>query len=352
MSDTDNKSNIDVSAHPGAILKAAREESPYSLDQVAEALHLRSSVVQAMEQEKYQEFDSEVFLKGYYRSYCRLVGLHEERMVELLERQLAAHRADLAEEAAEVERARLARKRKKLSRYIAVIIVVGLIGVLVVMAALGPENDVSDKSGSSEVQSPVTTDDPVSASIAQLENSDANGLDTGAGESTGQPTSDAEELSGTSRVVDESPVESAPFAEKLQDDREQGLFQAPTGISELQAQEQLEERRLESDPADEDSSVPDTDVSPEAIQVVDASLVQASLKISFSGDCWLQVLNGAGKTPIARLQRAGDEVSYQGPKPFRVVLGDARVASLNFEGKDFDLGPYIRSNGRAEFVLE
>ena len=85
---TDEMPTTSDSTFPGRILRAAREELNYSIEQVAQELHLRPSVVLAMEEEKYEEFSSDVFLKGYFRSYCRLVNLHEERMVDLLESQL------------------------------------------------------------------------------------------------------------------------------------------------------------------------------------------------------------------------------------------------------------------------
>ncbi|WP_197475760.1 RodZ family helix-turn-helix domain-containing protein, partial [Oleiphilus sp. HI0043] len=83
-----SKETADISSSPGLILRTAREELKFSIDHVAHDLHLRASVVQSMENEDYDDFSSDVFLKGYFRSYCRLVNLHEERMVELLEVQL------------------------------------------------------------------------------------------------------------------------------------------------------------------------------------------------------------------------------------------------------------------------
>ena len=93
----------DISSSPGKILKAARDELKYSIEHVAHELHLRACVVQAMEDEDYDQFSSDVFLKGYFRSYCRLVHLHEERMVELLDKQLSSRQKD-REDAALLEK--------------------------------------------------------------------------------------------------------------------------------------------------------------------------------------------------------------------------------------------------------
>ena len=71
----DEVSDSANNSFPGRILRAAREELNFTVEQVAEELHLRPSVVLSMEAEKYEDFSSVVFLKGYFRSYCRLVNL-------------------------------------------------------------------------------------------------------------------------------------------------------------------------------------------------------------------------------------------------------------------------------------
>lgn len=333
MTEAQNKEAVDVSAHPGAILKAAREESPYSMEQVADALHLRSTVVLAMEQENYQEFDSEVFLKGYYRSYCRLVGLHEERMVELLEKQLAVHRSSLAEEEAEVERARRAQKKKKLVRR-SVFLLISLTLVAGVLFSLSGE-DGSDED-----------DSPEAAVMGEIKNEDrAAQLPDDTMESAlsvPAPLADSPEDTGLDRG-------DRPFSQPRV---ETALIEQPSGISELQAEAGLADNSLETDPVSSSDGQLEGAGSSAAAEVPFTSAGSGKMSIVFDGDCWLKIVDGDGKTPIARLQRAGDVVNYEGPVPLRVVLGDARVALVTYQGESFDMAPFVRSNGRAEFVLK
>ncbi|TNC79916.1 MAG: hypothetical protein C9356_16660 [Oleiphilus sp.] len=335
MSDTESQGTVDVSAHPGAILKAAREESPYSIEQVADALHLRSSVVLAMEQEKYQEFDSEVFLKGYYRSYCRLVGLHEERMVELLERQLAAHRSTLAEEAAEVEKARVAQKRARLLRYSIVLVVVSALVLATLYMIIG--NDGEEET----------------APASQPETSERANAET-----MRQPSAESESEAPDVVAMHENVESPSPMSTSIEttDTAEAPLeiIEQPSGISELQAE--AESQVALQNTANETASrrpelVSQTNLPESALEQAGESS-SAMLSISFEGDCWLKVVNGNGDTAVARLQRKGDLVNYKGPLPFTVVLGNARVASVKYMNEAFDMAPFIRSNGRAEFVLD
>ncbi|WP_197475684.1 RodZ family helix-turn-helix domain-containing protein, partial [Oleiphilus sp. HI0043] len=122
-----SKETADISSSPGLILRTAREELKFSIDHVAHDLHLRASVVQSMENEDYDDFSSDVFLKGYFRSYCRLVNLHEERMVELLEVQLRTRKNEIENVALSAKKAEKAKFRKKLiSVMFALALVAGL----------------------------------------------------------------------------------------------------------------------------------------------------------------------------------------------------------------------------------
>lgn len=59
----------------GAQLRAAREKQAYSVAEVAERLFLSSSQVNAIEQGNYNDLPAEVFVKGYLRSYAKLLQL-------------------------------------------------------------------------------------------------------------------------------------------------------------------------------------------------------------------------------------------------------------------------------------
>ncbi len=59
----------------GAQLRSARENQAYSVAEVAERLFLSSSQVNAIEQGNYDYLPAEVFVKGYLRSYAKLLQL-------------------------------------------------------------------------------------------------------------------------------------------------------------------------------------------------------------------------------------------------------------------------------------
>ena len=62
-------------------LRAAREERGLSVDEVAHDLHLDRNIILALESADYEGLGAPVFVRGYLRSYARLLELPEEDIV-------------------------------------------------------------------------------------------------------------------------------------------------------------------------------------------------------------------------------------------------------------------------------
>src|SRR4030095_2041874 len=68
----------------GASLKKQRELRGISLQEVAEATHIRRPYLEAIEADRFEALPGLTFLKGYVRTYAQYVGLNpEETLVRL-----------------------------------------------------------------------------------------------------------------------------------------------------------------------------------------------------------------------------------------------------------------------------
>ena len=67
---------------PGNVLRSKREEYEWSVDAVAEALHLSTSSVKAIEADRYEDLPGATYVMGYWRSYARLLGIDIEDTIE------------------------------------------------------------------------------------------------------------------------------------------------------------------------------------------------------------------------------------------------------------------------------
>ncbi len=73
-------------APPGSVLLDARLSAGKSVGEVADALNLLTSHVEALESNDYSRFNSPMFARGYIRSYARYFGLDEAPLLNDCER--------------------------------------------------------------------------------------------------------------------------------------------------------------------------------------------------------------------------------------------------------------------------
>jgi len=325
----------DLSSQPGRILRTARDEMGLSIDQVADDLHLRASVVEAMEQEDYEAFDSDVFLKGYYRSYCRLVNLHEARMIELLENQLgdrekARHESRMREKQLQQQRA-----RKKIVKSVVLLGSLALIVIvsLTLLLPSGSNEGSDDLSGTPPGNE--SAESKVSESLDAVPDSDAVKMDN--------PEPPLVETGGVAQAGMQSDLPTETPEDEMFETQSDKDAQTVIDVQARAVSATNEER---VDAVNDAGQAP----SPPVRDSIESTGL-ASIEVSFVGDCWFQLTESSGRTIIADLKRKGDVVSYEGTAPFRVVLGDARQAAMRFNGEPVDLAPHTARNGRAQLQL-
>ncbi len=70
----------------GSMIQQAREAAGLSLDDVAEATKIRSSILAAMEHDDFSHCGGDVYARGQLRSIAAVVGLDPEDVVESFDR--------------------------------------------------------------------------------------------------------------------------------------------------------------------------------------------------------------------------------------------------------------------------
>ena len=77
----DDQNVIEFSENPGRRLRVLRQSRGLEVERVAAQLHLRVPMVEALEQDRYQDLPGPVFIAGYLRNYARLLGLDPEPLL-------------------------------------------------------------------------------------------------------------------------------------------------------------------------------------------------------------------------------------------------------------------------------
>lgn len=70
---------------PGELLRSQRETLGLSVQHVADTLNLTMHFIRSLESDSYEKLPGDVFVRGYIRSYARLVGLDPDQLIEIFD---------------------------------------------------------------------------------------------------------------------------------------------------------------------------------------------------------------------------------------------------------------------------
>ena len=156
---------------PGGMLRVERERRGYSVQHAAEAMHLDTWVIQAIEANRFEALGAPVYARGHLRKYAALLGLSPTTVIERYEALGGTPVVPTPIPAAIAAPVRLERRRvSKLPLWIAAaIVVVAGLAWLVFKLLWAPS---SANATISEVVAPAVSD-PVGAPVEQTQQAPA-----------------------------------------------------------------------------------------------------------------------------------------------------------------------------------
>lgn len=89
---------------PGTLLREARKGRGLTLEDMAAMTRVPKAMLHHLEQDRFGEYEAEVFLRGHLRNYARELGLDVSDVIEAYERQTGRRKTDPIEEAQEAGR--------------------------------------------------------------------------------------------------------------------------------------------------------------------------------------------------------------------------------------------------------
>lgn len=107
MTEHENTNEVPLSIEAGTLLKNKRESLGMTQKQVADRLRLRVSVIEDIENNRFESQQVATFTRGYLRSYAKVVGLDEKVVLTALEQT-----ADIQPKDQEIEMQSFSRKTK------------------------------------------------------------------------------------------------------------------------------------------------------------------------------------------------------------------------------------------------
>ena len=272
----------------GERLAAARRAHEISATDIAKELHLDELKIRALEKNDFAMLGAPVFAKGHLRKYAELVGVSADDVI-----------ADYYELNRSTGAPPVVGPARKFRRDISLgpWITGGIIAIII-------------------------------ASTAYWWFSRGPGL----------PFSQAE------------PMRLASFASDTSESRAEETVTVVASQSEVEAAPPEAEEELPPGNITLASAAP---VASEPDPFVEESMAlpQVHIVLVFTGECWTEVTDAAGRTLYYDLGSAGRVVDVTGDEPLQLVLGDSDKVAIAVDGRDFPIPDSARRGRMARLTI-
>ena len=306
-----NDPPIDNTTSIGEILRNAREAASYSIPYVAAHTHLKEEVIIALENDDHDQLPSAVFIKGYIRSYAKLLEVDVEPLL-----------GDYTQ-SSEVEYVTPQVKKPKKVRSSGADPVVIWSSVTVGALLLGLV-----------LTWWLHSDDADPVELADV----------------------VEQLDSVEPTQQQASTESASSSNtnNKQDELHQvGLGTVdPKNISEIQnASPESIDPQLSSEQSQDIASLADTDSYVES-PVSGGDIDKVRITVRYTQESWTEIFDARKRRLLHGLIKPGATRVISGQAPFNVFLGNSPGVELEINGKPFDHSVYMRRNNTARFLID
>ena len=341
---------------PGERLQAARIQMGLSLADVARRMHLSASIVEAIEENHFEEITAPIFVKGYLRAYARIVSLDEDDMIDQYFDFYSGEDPPISSISNVASELSVADARVKWTTYIVVLIIGVSLAAWLWNEEQNTEAPISLDTQSPSIEEPAKSDaDVVSSEIeavseelieagetvesttTQPASVTAAEVEPAASASTQQPSIEAGEVT-ESDVVEVEVVESEALAGEA--------IEVEVVESEALAGEAVEVEVVEA----ETGSLETPQVTrnePTRIAPVGSDKV----KLVVHADTWADIKDANSYQLVYDLLRADEAVELMGQAPFSVFLGNGHGVEIMFNGEEIDVAPRIRDDNTARLKI-
>ncbi|HBH7917334.1 TPA: cytoskeleton protein RodZ [Vibrio parahaemolyticus] len=314
MTEHENTNEVPLSIEAGTLLKNKRESLGMTQKQVADRLRLRVSVIEDIENNRFESQQVATFTRGYLRSYAKFVGLDEKVVLVALEQT-----ADVKPKEQEIEMQSFSRKTKHEKHNSRIMLLTWVIAIVIIgiSAAWWWQNQQENSLAQVVAEANVETSQPSADEIADIDLMTEEEL----------IASTPAELAASNNTASESSINAAQTDEVVHAETEESTTeetQEPVAV--IEAAEEVQ------------------DASP----VVPEGMTLLTMK--FKADCWIQVKDTNGKTLVSGTQKPGQDVELTGKAPFKVILGAPEGVTMTFASEPVDLSGYT-SGKVARFTL-
>jgi len=289
----------------GSQLREAREKLGFSVTDVAGQIKFAPRQIEALEADDYKHLPEEAFLRGFVRSYAKILRLDAQALLTLMP-QSKPVTAEMIPPSVGVPFPNAHSVRQQNTIWLAA---ASVIAVVVAGFAFLHFKAPLNQPKVTQVEAPVVLPDESKTGDEPLV------LKSSTIEPPSMPA--APKARATSK---ETSVKDAKSAPAVRETKAQSSVRAAKTLAAKAAPETKENR----------PGVP-----------VDTLLQNAELRLVFGEESWTEIRDKDGNILSSQINPPGSELHVEGIPPFAMLIGHAASASLYYQGKQVDLKPYI-----------
>ncbi|MCP3428548.1 RodZ domain-containing protein [Opacimonas viscosa] len=372
MSDYEQTEAVPIS--PGFLLQEARKKLNLTVSEIAIRLLLKEAVVIGLENDDYGATLSPTFIKGYLRSYAKLVELDPEDII-------AAYNdisgIDIQQKSRMQSFSRKISRDTYDSRWMYV--TYGIISVVIILIGLYAWQN----SGNSLVEVTANTNSSIVSTNEQEQTStgvtqSAPVLPTNQAETAEQaeqePFTRIEQRPNvaTSANVSIGPENTARQATTVNNDSIPEFVEVEndrnitTVLAALEnADPDVSSSEVLASATDNPTNLTGNDTLNDAQQNTLLNIVRENVQstiendvlsdtvelvFTFEQDCWIKITDATGEDIAYGVKKAGRVMPVSGQAPFSVILGAPKGVAITFAGSDVDISAFP-TNATARFTL-
>ena len=304
---------------PGDRLQAERIELGLSIEDVATRMHLSVGILEAIEDNNFDDITAPIFVKGYLRAYARIVSFNEDEIIQQYldyysdEDPPINSTSNLAPEIS-TDDARI--------KWITYLVIIGLLALLAVWWW-----------NQYQIKTDVVSLDAEPADSIQQPEATSNIADSKIELAADAAMSATEEIDISPLPEEEAGVSDLTVVVKTQE--VVNLEQAEQDIIEV-VEQPVEATDVEG-------------LSKEISRM--APMGSEQLEIIIHADTWADVKDANGHRLVYELLRAEQKFNLTGKAPFEVYFGNGHGVELIYNNEAIDISSSIRDNNTARLKI-
>jgi cytoskeleton protein RodZ len=363
-------------AGPGERLQAARVQKGLSLADVASRMHLSANIVEAIEDNHFEEITAPIFVKGYLRAYARIVSLDEDDMIDQYIDFYSGEDPPISSISNVASELSVADARVKWTTYIVVLIIGVSLAAWLWNQEQNTEAPISLDTQSSSIEDPAKSDTAVVSSEIEAVSEELIEADESVEATASQPTSvTATEVEPAASTATQQPsiaaVEIVAGEATASEATASEVAASEATASEATASEATASEATASEAAAGEAAAGEAAAgeaaASEAVEAETGALETApmarneptriapggsdKLKLVVHADTWADIKDATSYQLVYDLLRAEEAVELMGEAPFSVFLGNGHGVEIIFNGEEIDVAPRVRDDNTARLKI-